>query len=110
MILAFCLSMPNCASWDGNWSGNGNKYVIIKIFRGKKEIEKAQKILDTRYYHYSWNDGWGAGITVKQINSKQASILRKESKGFCGYDWMVETICKYGKPLSTHEIQNIKLL
>ena len=105
MILAFTLSMPNCASWNGKWSGDGQKYVIVKSFRGKKAIENAEKIRDTGYYHYSWSDGWGAGISVKEIDSRDATKLRRESQGFCGYDWMVETICKYGKPMATDEVQ-----
>lgn len=47
MILAFTLSMPNCASWNGRWSGEGRKYVIIKAFKGKKaeSAKKAQATL-----------------------------------------------------------------
>jgi len=104
MILAFYLSMPNCASWDGKWSGDGKKYVIVKTFQGKKSVENAEKIRQTGYYHYSWSDGWGAGITVHQVNSSQAAKLRKESQGFCGYNWMVDTICDYGQPMGTHEV------
>lgn len=104
MILAFTLSMPNCASWNGRWSGEGRKYVIVKTFRGRKSIEKALKILETRYYHYSWSDGWGAGITVSEVDSAQASKLRRESQGFSGYDWMVRTICDYGQPMADHEV------
>jgi hypothetical protein len=97
--------MPNCASWDGRWSGEGRKYVIVKTFRGKKETEKAERILAAGYYHYSWPDGWGAGITVSEATSSQASKLRRESNGFCGYDWMVRTICDYGRPMADHEVQ-----
>lgn len=105
MILAFHLSMPNCASWNGRWSGDGRKYVIVKTFRGKKATEKAKKIRDTEYYHYSWPDGWGAGITVKEVDSSQAAKLRRESQGFGGYDWMVCTICDYGQPMADHELK-----
>ena len=105
MILAFQLSMPNCASWNGRWSGEGRKYVIVKTFRGKKAVEKAEAILAKGYYHYSWSDGWGAGITVKEVNSSQAAKLRKESQGFSGYDWMVTTICDYGQPMADHEVR-----
>lgn len=104
MILAFTLSMPNCASWNGRWSGEGRKYVIIKAFKGKKAEAKAKTILHTGYYHYSWPDGWGAGITVSKVDQGQARKLRKESQGFCGYDWMVATICEYGKPMADHEV------
>jgi hypothetical protein len=104
MILAFYLSMPNCASWNGRWSGEGRKYVVIETFRGKASTAKAEKIRDTGYYHYSWQDGWGAGITVKEVDSSQAARLRKESQGFCGYEWMVRSIIEYGQPMADHEI------
>lgn len=104
MILSFKLTMPNRGSWNGGWSGEGNLYVITKTFRGKA-VEKAEKILAGGYYHYSWSDGWGAGIYVREVDSREAARLRKHSKGFCGYDWMVDTIIKYGKPLATHEIK-----
>jgi hypothetical protein len=106
MILAFSLSMPNCASWNGKWSGEGKKYVIVKTFKSKKAIEKAEKLRDKGYFHYSWPDGWGAGITVKEVDSSQAAKLRKESQGFCGYDWMVSTICDYGQPMADHEVKD----
>lgn len=105
MILSFHLSMPNCASWDGKWSGEGKKYVIVKTFRGKKKVDKAKDILKRGYYHYCWPDGWGAGITVQEVDSSQAARLRKSSDGFCNYDWMVDSIIEFGKPLATHEIK-----
>lgn len=105
MILAFHLSMPNCASWNGRWSGKGRKYVIVKTFRTKKAIAKATTIRDKGYYHYSWSDGWGAGITVKEVEKGEAAKLRKESQGFAGYNWMVDTICDYGKLMADHEVR-----
>lgn len=105
MILAFTLSMPNCASWDGKWSGEGKKYVVTRTFNGKAGIAKAEAIRDKGYYHYSWPDGWGAGISVKEVDSRQAAKLRKESQGFCGYDWMVKSIVAYGRPMADHEVK-----
>jgi hypothetical protein len=105
MYLAFFLSMPNCGSWNGKWSGAGRKYVVVRRFL-KHKLDNANRILNTGYYHYSWEDGWGAGITVKEVDSKQAAKLRKESQGFCGYEWMVDTIVDYGKPLANHEIED----
>lgn len=105
MILSFSLSMPNVGSWNGKWSGENKKYVIVKTFRAKKDIIKAEELAKKGYFHYSWPDGWGAGITVRQISSIKARQLRKESQGFCGYNWMVDTILKYGKPMADHEVK-----
>lgn len=104
MILAFTLSMPGCPSWNGKWSGEGRKYVIVKTFTSK-ELANAVLILNERSFSYRWDDGWHACIDVHEVNSSQAAKLRKESDGFCGYDWMVDTIVKYGKPLGAHEIE-----
>ena len=104
-MLVFTLSMPNCSSWDGKWSGEGRKYAIVKTFTGVKKTLKAAVIRDNGYYHYSWSDGWAAGITVKEVDSSQAAKIRKESQGFCGYDWMVDSILMYGKPMADHEVK-----
>lgn len=105
MILAFHLSMPNRPTWDGNWSGAGRKYVVTRSFRGRSGTEKAESILAEGYYHYQWPDGWGAGIQVEEVDSRRARQLRKQSAGFCGYEWMVDTICLYGKPMASHEVE-----
>jgi hypothetical protein len=58
----------------------------------------------TSPYTYSWSDGWGASIDVREVGRKEAVRLRRKSAGFSGYDWMVNTIIKYGKPMADHEI------
>lgn len=104
MLLSFSLSMPNCGSWNGKWSGDGNPYVIIKTFRSNDEIANAESMVAKGLYHYSWDDGWVAVITVKEVTSYEAQVLRRQSKGFHGYEWMVDTIIRYGKPLADHQI------
>jgi hypothetical protein len=95
--------MPNRGSWNGRWSGEDKLYVVTRTFRGES-IEKAKEILAKGYYHYSWDDGWGVGITVEEVDSKEAAKLRRKSAGFCGYDWMVKTIIEHGQPLASHEV------
>lgn len=98
MILAFELSMPGNNSWNSKWSGEGRSYVIVKTFTAKKLIEQ-------RSFHYSWGDGWGARIDVREVDAAEARKLRKNSLGFCGYDWMVKTIIDYGQPMADHEVK-----
>lgn len=105
MILSFRLSMPGRNSWNGGWSGEDRLYVITKTFTSKKSIEKARKILEKGYYSYCWSDGWRAGIEVSEVSSKEAARLRKKSAGFCGYNWMVDTIISYGEPMASHEVK-----
>ena len=104
MILSFELSMPGRSSWDGRWSGENRLHCIVKSFRGEKQVKEAFRILSSEPYRYLWDDGWSARIGVREVDSKEANKLRRKSDGFCGYDWMVDTIIKYGKPLATHQI------
>lgn len=97
MLLAFELSMPNRASWNGGWSGEGRCYVLVRAFKGKAEEEKAQAILERGSFGYHWPDGWGASVTVKQVDASQAAKLRRKSQGFSGYDWMVSSIIQHGE-------------
>jgi len=86
MLLQFTLSMPRVRTWNGRWSGEGRNYCLFRSVNA----EKANKILDKGYYTYSWGDGWRAGITVEPVRR------RSRSDGFCGYDWMVDSIVKHG--------------
>ena len=101
MILSFTLSMPNNNSWNDKWSGEDNLYVIIKSFLKRSSVQ-AQEILDKGSFYYNFGDGWGAGISVKEITSHEAAKLRKKSQGFCGYDWMVNEIIQHGEILGPH--------
>lgn len=104
MILAFKLSMPNVGSWNSKWSGEDHLYIKTKAFYGKS-IVKALKIASERYYHYNFGDGWSAAITVSIVDAKEASKLRKKSKGFCGYDWMIDSIIDYNEILNSIQIK-----
>lgn len=99
-LLLFTLSMPNVGSWNGKWTGEGKPYIIVDCLL-KRDADKAKAILDKGYFHYSFGDGWAAGITVKEImDRKEAAKLRKKSAGFFGYNWMVDSIMKNGKILT----------
>ena len=88
MLVEFKLDMPNRGSWNGKWSGEGNYYAIIKNL--KKDV--AMKILEKESYSYFWDDGWSASIEVRHVDGKEAAKLRKKTKGFRNYDWMVRSI------------------
>ena len=98
MILQFTLSMPNNNSWNGRWSGEDRFYAKVVNFGRTQRAEKhANDILDTGYYYYNFGDGWGAGIEVKGIDAGKARTVRRKSSGFCGYDWMINSIMSYGE-------------
>ena len=89
MLLAFTLSMPNVGSWNGKWTAAGNLYARVISIGNKK---RADEILAKNSFRYNFGDGWVAGISVKKVDAKEARRLRRESKGFCGYEWMIDSI------------------
>lgn len=96
MKICFELSMPNCASWNGKWSGEGDLYAKVISFNTKKAKENAQNILKQGSYYHRWDDGWGASISVREVDGKESARIKRKSKGFCGYDWMIGNIVSHG--------------
>jgi hypothetical protein len=96
--IEFRLSMPSRGSWNGGWSGADRNYVIVRAVSD----HTAAMLMDERdgggrWYH-SWDDGWAALVTARVMASGER---RAKSDGFCGYDWMVDNIIKYGSPYTT---------
>ncbi len=89
MLIAFTLSMPSCGSWNGKWTAADRLYAKVISIRSKK---RANEILAKGSFRYNFGDGWVASISVKTVDAKEARQLRNKSKGFCGYDWMVDSI------------------
>jgi hypothetical protein len=101
MIICFELTMPNRASWNGRWSGEGKKFYLIKKVSDRylKSKEHFKELLEKNRdsWYYRWPDGWGASVIAEIIDSKEAAKRRKLSVGFCGYEWMVDSIMWYGE-------------
>jgi len=109
MKISFTLRMPNNNSWDGKWSGDNDLYVIIKDFgRTKKGNARAEELLKQPYHYYAFGDGWGASVHLKEVTPEEARKLKKKSKGFCGYDWMVISILDHGRILTIEEEKELK--
>lgn len=96
MILAFVLTMPSNNSWNGKWSGDDKLFVVTRNFIGAKSKARAAEISEQSYYH-NFGDGWTAKVEVRTVDSAAAEKLRKKSKGFCGYDWMIDSIIQQGE-------------
>ena len=43
---------------------------------------------------YSKIFGWGANVEVKIVKADEAANLRRKTEGFCGYEWMIDSILK----------------
>ena len=95
MLIQFTLSMPNCNSWNGRWTGEDTIYARVRNLT-KKEYPNLEELLEKGYFTYNFGDGWSADVSVEKVNSKRASKIRKNTKGFYGYDWMITSILKDG--------------
>lgn len=102
--LVFELTMPNRGSWNGRWSGENNYYAITRALPKKLSPQRDMALtLIGRSFHYSWPDGWGANVSVRVVEGREAANVRKRSKGFCGYEWMVDSLLQFGRILADHQ-------
>lgn len=90
--------MPGRNSWNGRWSGEETLYAIVRPIRNtQKHREACQKIADGISYSHNFGDGWRASVSVQIVNDPaKIRKIKKASRGFCGYDWMVENIISHG--------------
>lgn len=109
MILSFTLTMPNRGSWNGKWSGEDNLYAkCITVSAKQGKIILNSEI--SRNFFYSWNDGWSVNIEVEKITSSKKKKIENNSKGFCGYDWMIDSIISYDSIMDSNTIKYNKEL
>lgn len=89
-MVVFTLSMPGIGSWNVQWSGQGKVYA-----RAYPNRMVPKEVIGKSFYH-SWDDGWSACVDVEKMDYKDANKLMKNSSGFMGYDWMIESIIRCG--------------
>lgn len=92
--IEFKLSMPNRGSWNGRWSGENRDYLKYKTISDKWAESIGLKDKNTNSWYYGWNDGWGASVSARIMEQGEK---KKKSMGFCGYDWMVDSILMNNK-------------
>ena len=88
--IEFRLGMPGVASWNGKWSGEGRNYVIFRTL----PVDRVGELEIPNSWFHRWEDGWCASVAARVMNPGER---RSKSHGFCGYDWMVESIIRYGE-------------
>ena len=93
MLICYELAIPRVNTWNGRWSGEGNLYARVRSY-GKPEGER---ILSKSQYGYRWDDGWAARVSVRRVTAQEAKRIRRKSKGFLNYDWMIDSIERFGK-------------
>ena len=92
--VSFELTMPSNNSWNGKWTGAEKKHYLIK--------KLSQRLVDNllshgNYFTHNFGDGWMAGIKVEIIDGPEGRKRNKMSAGFCGYDWMVNSLIYTGE-------------
>lgn len=103
--VVFKLSTPNVGSWNGRWTGEGKNYIHIRQLSENKLSEIGVTDDHPQSWYYRWDDGWGANVSCRIL--KKGERLPK-SDGFCGYEWMIDSILNHGKIMVSHEIQAMK--
>jgi len=85
----FRLTMPGVGSWDGKWSGAGRNYSIVRHV----PTERVAELGLPQSFDHAWDDGWRASVRARVLGKGERPT---KSDGFCGYEWMVDNILKYG--------------
>jgi hypothetical protein len=92
--IEFRLYMPGRNTWNGRWSGDEKNYAIVKKLSEKRSAELFRDVhTGDASWRYDFGDGWSALVKARVMPSGE----RKKSDGFCGYDWMVESILECGE-------------
>lgn len=107
--LSFELTASSVGSWNEKWSGADRKYFAIRqfgnyYFKNIKHFEKLGKLGRPERFYYTWDDGWETEIIVEIVDALEARRRKKISSGFCGYDWMVDSIISHGRIMTRAEI------
>lgn len=93
MNIIFILSMPGNNSWNGRWSGDGKVYAIKR----KVSTKKYDSLPDGTSFGYNFGDGWYASVKCRKLDTAESRRVMKASQGFCGYEWMVDSVIQEGK-------------
>jgi hypothetical protein len=101
MLVCFSLTMPSAPSWNGKWSGEDRLWAVIRSLR-----DIPAELIGS--HTYRWSDGWCACVRVREVSKSDAAQIRKKSAGFCGYEWMIDSLLRYGKILADHEVKALQ--
>lgn len=98
---AFVLSMPSVNTHDGKWTGSGTYYAATREFPNESKLLNN---FGEGVYLYNFGDGWVARVDVEKVTSREKYNIKRKSKGFFGYDWMVDSIIQNGKIIPEEEL------
>ena len=89
-MIVFELTMHGVGSWNGKWTGADRRYI-----RTRRNYDVPKEVWNKDFFH-RWEDGWEACVSVNRMTAYEARKLERQSSGFCGYDWMINSIIKHG--------------
>jgi hypothetical protein len=95
MNVAFLLTMPNNNAWNGKWTGEGKCYARVRAYSARDLKERMGRLVGNHYYNFG--DGWGANVQVKIVTPEEKRKLLKATAGFCGYEWMIDSLIQHGR-------------
>ena len=120
-LIVYILKMNNIGSWNGKWTGSEKLHCRVRKYSNevaKKIMEGATELINKEYsgsifdrklvaeiptgifeksWGYSWDDGWGCSVVARTVTGREAAKFRKNSAGFCNYEWMIDSIEKIDK-------------
>ena len=85
----FHLSMPGVSSWNGKWTGAGNDYVVYRSLAAEDVV----RLKIPASFRHSFGDGWCACVSARVMERGERAT---KSDGFCGYEWMIDRIIRWG--------------
>ena len=97
----YTLTMPNNNAWNGKWTGESNLYCRVRTYAEKANI--LENIRASPSHYYNFGDGWGARVSIQEVDSKGKAKYNKISQGFCGYEWMIDEIEQFGRIKTRNE-------
>lgn len=108
--LLFEYGHKTIGSHNGKWGGQ--TLVFAKSKRLYKEQEQflqskgiSTNLGDQTTFFHDFGDGWTAKVTMTVGRVRDFKEIMKQSKGFYGYDWMIDNILKYGRILTQEELK-----
>ena len=111
-VLLFEYGHTSVGSWNGDWAGRGATYakqvaVDAKKLKELKELGVSTEIGSKSSFFYDFGDGWKAKVWMTVGYKKDFKDIMKVSKGFLGYDWMIDEILSFGRILSKDERKQV---
>lgn len=90
-LVEFTLSMPYRPS-TSSW-GKERDYRVFRSIDYPTLAKLFPLGRSQKSWFYSWSDGWRARVDGRIMAQGERT---KKTDGFCGYDWMVESLIRHG--------------